>query len=60
VDQAYSSLPELLLHRGEGQRPPPDKLKEIQNMYDAGRALGLDVPQESRGALQELGIRGNG
>jgi hypothetical protein len=60
VDQAYDSLPELLLHRGEGQRPPPDSLEAIQKMYEEGRAQGLEVPGDSQGALQELGIRGNG
>ncbi len=60
VDQAYNSLPELLLHRGEGQRPPPDNLETIQKLYEAGRTQGLDVPRDSQGALQELGIRGSG
>jgi hypothetical protein len=60
VDQACNSLPELLLHRGEGQRPSSDDLEEIQKMYEAGRALGLDVPRDKQGALPELGIPGNG
>ncbi|HJN86977.1 MAG: hypothetical protein QGI50_09685 [Dehalococcoidia bacterium] len=60
VDQAYSSLPDLALHQGEGRRPPADTLEAIQKMYQAGRNQGLEVPVDSQGALAELGIRGNG
>ena len=56
VDGAYDSLPELALHRDEGSKPKPETLAAIQMMYQAGMEHGLDLPPESRKALQEAGI----
>ena len=59
VDGAYNSLPELALHREEGRKPGPHTLAAIQSMYQAGLGQGLDLPPESREALQEAGIAAN-
>ena len=56
VDGAFNSLTELALHRAEGRKPGPQTLEAIQKMYQAGLQQGLDLPPESRKALQEAGI----
>ena len=57
VDQAYNSLPELALHRAEGQRPTAHLMRELQRIYQTVSAEGLELPQDSRVALGDLGIR---
>jgi len=56
VDQAYNTLPELALHRADGQRPDSRTLVAIQKMYEAGKRLGLDLPPESQTVLEAVGI----
>ena len=56
VDQAYNSLSELFRHRGEGSRPEASVLEQLQKMYQAGVAQGLDLTGEDRKVLQDLGI----
>ena len=56
VDNAYNTLPELLLHREEGRSPEDPVLGQLKKMYDAGVAHGLQLPHEARSALQGLGI----
>ena len=56
VDHAYDTLPQLLLHRDEGQGPVGPVLEQLQSMYDSGVAYGLDLPPEARDALDGLGL----
>ena len=56
VDQAYNTLSELALHRADGERPDSRTLAAILKMYQAGLGLGLDLPPESKGVLEEVGI----
>ncbi len=56
VDQAYNSLSELLLHLGEGKRPETPVTQQLEKMYDAGVAQGLELNDEGRKALRGLGI----
>ena len=57
VDQAYNTLPELLLHRKEGRSPEPLILQVLQNTYNSGVAHGVELPKDSQSALERLGIR---
>ncbi len=57
VDQAYNTLSELSLHRGEGRSPEGPILQGLQGMYEAGVADGLDLPSDSQTALESLGIK---
>ena len=57
VDQAYNTLPELLLHREEGRSPGPLVLQVLHTTYRSGVANGLELPKDSRSALETLGIR---
>ena len=57
ADQACNSIPELAMHRGEGRRPDPKLVLALQQSYEAAVARGLDLPQSSRSALSDLGIR---
>ena len=59
VDQAYNSLPELALHRDEGQRPAAQLMMELQRIYEACLSQGVDLPQDSRAALSDVGISAN-
>ena len=59
VDQACESLPELVQHRGEGQRPAPHLLRALEQSYQVGLAQGLELPQDSRRSLGYLGIPDN-
>ena len=56
VDQAYNTLPELALHRADGQRPDSRTLAAIHKMYEAGKGLGLDLPPDSQTVLEAVGI----
>jgi hypothetical protein len=56
VDQAYNSLRELYLHRGEGIRPEASVVEQLQKIYEAGVGQGLKLNGEGRKALQDLGI----
>ena len=56
VDQAYNSLGDLFLHRGEGSRPKASVLEQLEKMYEAGMAQGLKLTGEGRKALHNLGI----
>ena len=58
VDQAYDSLQELATHLGEGQRPAPESLRALQEMYRVSLTAGLQLMSDSRGALSRLGIAG--
>ena len=60
ADQAYNSVPELAAHREEGRRPDPHLIQALQRSYEAAVARGLDLPQSSRSALGDLGIRDPG
>jgi hypothetical protein len=60
VDQAYNSVSELFLHRGEGSRPEASVLEQLQKMYQVGVAQGLDLTGEDRKVLQDLGIENPG
>ena len=54
VDQAYSSLPELARHLGEGQLPATDDMQALREKYEAGQSHGLELPHDSQGALHDL------
>ena len=56
VDQAYNSLPELAGHLHEGQPPGPSLMKAIQQKYEQGRSQGLQLPSDSLGAHESLGL----
>ena len=56
VDQAYNSLGELLLHRGEGMRPDATVAERLTRMYEASVAQGLILDSQGRNALHELEI----
>ena len=56
VDQAYNSLTELMDRIGEGQRPLPYQLRELQDKYETGVANGLELSEEGLGALPRLGL----
>ena len=56
VDQAHSTLPQLARHSKEGRRPTPELLGDLQQMYEAGLAVGLELPLNSHSALGDLGI----
>jgi hypothetical protein len=58
VDQAYNSLPELARHLDEGNPPGDSLLRALQQMYRDGMTQGLELPNESLGTLQALGIGG--
>ena len=59
VDQAYNSLPELVRHLDEGERPGDTLLRTLQKIYREGVAQGLELPDENLGALQILGMGGD-
>ena len=56
VDQAYNSLGDVFLHRGEGSRPEASVLEQLDKMYQAGVAQGLNLSGDGRKTLQDLGI----
>ena len=56
VDQAYNSLSDLFLHRGEGSRPEAPVVTQLERMYQAGVTQGLNLTGEGWKALQDLGI----
>ena len=58
VDRAYDSLPELVQHLDEGQRPAPELLPTLRQMFKVSSAQGIDLPEDSRRALGALGISG--
>ena len=58
VDEACSSLSELLQRRGQGRRPSSHLLDELGQKYRAGVKGGLELPSQSLVALQELGVGG--
>ena len=60
VDQAYNSLPDLVRHLPEGQRPSEHVLSAVQKMYGGGRSLGLELSSEGLGLLQGVGLHRNG
>jgi hypothetical protein len=56
VDQAYNSLPEVVQHLKEGNRPMPHLLRELRRMYEIGTDQGLKLSAASQSGLQPLGI----
>ena len=58
VDQAYNSLPELAMHRDEGQPPAANTQKTLRRKYEAGLAQGLQLTADSQSLLRDLGIAG--
>lgn len=60
VDKACHTLAEVVEHRHEGMRPAPYILRALRKIYERSVMQGLDLPQESRGALSSLGIAERG
>ena len=58
LDQAYNTLPDVVQHQGEGQRPASDLMQALRQKYQDGLAQGLDVPENGHSALADLGISG--
>ena len=56
VDEACNSLGELVDRSGEGRRPAPDTLKDLEKSYKDGQAQGLELSAAARKALESLGI----
>ena len=56
VDEACNSLGELVDRSGEGRRPAPDTLKDLEKSYKDGQAQGLELSASARKALESLGI----
>ena len=56
VDQAYSSLPELAQHCGEGARPATPVLSVLQSTYETSLAEGLVLSSDGSVVLGDLGI----
>ena len=56
VDQACDTLPQLVQRLGEGQRPLPYQLRELQDKYETGVAHGLYVGPSGLAALSTLGL----
>jgi hypothetical protein len=60
VDQPYQTVPELAEHRHEGMRPGAHVLRALQDILDAARAQGLDLPAASCEALPLIGLADRG
>ena len=58
VDQAYNSLAELAQHRSEGRQPLPHLLRALEQTCQSGLAGGLELPEDGRRLLRDLGISG--
>ena len=56
VDQAYSSLAELVERLSEGQRPDEEALDALRQKYRAGTEQGLELAAGSLEMLSTLGI----
>ncbi len=56
IDQAYSSLTEVVDHLNEGKRPDEASLESLQAMYKEGVSQGLELPVGSRSILVDLGL----
>ena len=56
VDNSYDTLPEVVRHKREGQRPARYILRELQKKYEASVEQGLRMSQESQSALNKLGV----
>ena len=56
VDQAYSSLAELVNHRPEGTRPAASSLTALQRTYETSLSEALVLPSDASAALGDLGI----
>jgi len=56
VDQAYDTLTDLLANLGQGHRPMPHLLRELNRKYGVSVSRGLNLPGESQSALKLLGI----
>ena len=57
VDRPYHTLSDLVTHMGEGQRPAPHLLRELQKKRQISIEQGLVLSQESQNALNKLGVR---
>ena len=57
LDQAYETLDEAAVHRGEGMRPVSYQLNELQRKYRDGLQSGLAIDEAGRQRLANLGLR---
>ena len=57
VDQTYNSLPELVQHSREGQRPALHLVMALCQKYETALVQGLKLTDDSQSALRDLGIR---
>ena len=56
VDQAYSTLSDLVQNLGQGYRPLPHLLRDLGRTLRTSIDQGLQLPSDSQGNLQTLGI----
>ena len=52
----YTTVIELADRHHEGMHPSSHLVREVQTMYNSARLRGLDLSDESRAALEYLGI----
>jgi hypothetical protein len=56
LDQSYHTLADLVEHLDEGQKPQPLILRAVQEMYQAGRAQGLQLDEASSSHMSAVGL----